>query len=269
MPDRILVLIPCYNCALQIPRVLAQFQSKISAYVETILVLDNGSTDGTRDAAIAAAQNLPGLDIRVARNRQNFNLGGSHKAAFSFALRRGYSHVMVLHGDDQAQVMDILPLLEKKLHRKYDACLGSRFSVGSKLRGYSTFRITGNRVFNTLFSWVLHRRVEDLGAGLNIFSARVMRSSRIVRYSDDLRFNIFLFMGMFEENLPVIYFPISWREDDQLSNVRMTSQAWRTLKILWQRMVSPVGFWLVDQRTVRHDEYRFDVIFPSTSQGVA
>lgn len=269
MSDRILVLIPCYNCAAQIPRVLAQFRSSISAYVETILVLDNGSTDGTREAAIGAALAMPDLDIRVALNRKNFNLGGSHKAGFGFALQHGYSHVMVLHGDDQANVMDILPALQKKLHKKYDACLGSRFSAGSRLQGYPALRIAGNRVFNTLFSWALHRRVEDLGSGLNIFSKRVMRSPRIARYSDDLRFNIFLFMGMFEEKLPVIYFPISWREDDQVSNVRLTSQAWRTFAILWESLVRPARFKMADQRQVQHAEYRFDVIFPLLAQDAA
>jgi len=269
MSDRILVFIPCYNCAAQIPRVLAQFSSRIARYVETILVLDNRSTDGTREAAIGAALAMPDLDIRVARNRDNFNLGGSHKAAFGFALRRGYSHVLVLHGDDQADVMDILPALEKQWHRKYDACLGSRFSAGSRLQGYSSLRIAGNRVFNTLFSWAMRRRVEDLGSGLNIFSARAMRSPDIERYSDDLRFNIFLFMGMFEKKLPVVYFPISWREDDQVSNVRLTSQAWRTLAILWGRLLQPAKFRLADQRSVRHAEYRFDVIFPVPTQGMA
>ena len=269
MSDRILVFVPCFNCAAQIPRVLAQFESNIASYVETILVLDNGSTDGTPEAAIGAALEMPELDIRVARNRQNFNLGGSHKAAFAFALRRGYSHVLVLHGDDQADVMDILPALQKQMHRKYDACLGSRFSAGSWLQGYSALRIAGNRVFNGLFSLVLQRQVEDLGSGLNIFSARAMRSPRLVRYADDLRFNIFLFMGMFEEKLPVVYFPISWREDDQLSNVRLTSQAWRTLAILWESLLRPAKFKTNDHREVRHAEYRFDVIFPLLAKGHA
>lgn len=262
MSDRILVFIPCYNCALQIPRVLAQFNSVAARYVETILVLDNGSKDGTREAAIAAARTMPALDIKVARNRNNVNLGGSHKAAFAYALEHGYTHVIVLHGDDQGNILDMLPVLDRGDHRRLDACLGARFARGSKLVGYSAFRIFGNRVFNTIFTLALRRRVLDLGAGLNIFGVRVMRSRYLQNYADDLRFNVYLLMGMFHDGLEAEFFPISWREDDQISNVKMTSQAVNTLRMLRDRIFSSRAFWQADHREVKHAEYKFDVLYP-------
>ena len=269
MPDRILVLIPCYNCAPQIPRVLAQFDSEAARYVETILVLDNGSKDGTREAAMAAARKLPKLDIRVAQNRNNVNLGGSHKAAFRYALENGYTHVLVLHGDDQGNVLDMLPVIQRGDHNRLDACLGARFARGSKLLGYSTFRIFGNHVFNGFFTAGLGRRVQDLGSGLNIFGTRVMRLPHLVQYADDLRFNIFLLMGMMREGLKTEFFPISWREDDQVSNVKMTSQAINTLKILRDHIFSRSRFWQTDHRTVRHAEYRFDILYPAPQKAAA
>ena len=269
MSDRILVLIPCYNCAPQIPRVLAQFKSEAAKYVETILVLDNGSKDGTREAAMKAAATMPELDIRVARNRENVNLGGSHKAAFQFALENGYTHVLVLHGDDQGNVMDMLPVLQRGDHRRLDACLGARFAKGSRLLGYSAFRIFGNRVFNTIFSVALGRPVVDLGSGLNIFGKRAMQSPKLIGYADDLRFNIFLLMGMFEEKLAVEFFPISWREDDQVSNVKMTSQAINTLRLLRDARLSPARFWSSDHRAVKHTQYRFDFLYPANAGAAA
>lgn len=260
MTDRILVLIPCYNCAPQIPRVLEQFRSEAAAYVSTILVLDNGSKDGTREAAIAAAANLSDLDIRVARNRQNVNLGGSHKAAFRFALENGYTHVLVLHGDDQGNVLDMLPVIQRGDHRRLDACLGARFAKNSRLLGYSAFRIFGNHVFNGIFTVGLGRRVQDLGSGLNIFGVRVMKLAHLNHYADDLRFNIFLLMGMMNERLNIEFFPISWREDDQVSNVKMTSQAINTLKILRDKVLMKARFWQQDHRSVPHAEYQFDII---------
>ncbi|QHI96773.1 glycosyltransferase [Xylophilus rhododendri] len=262
MPDRILVLIPCYNCAPQIPRVLAQFDSDAADFVETLLVLDNGSTDGTREAARSAAEKLPGLDIRVALNRGNLNLGGSHKAAFAFALAQGYSHVLVLHGDDQADVQDMLPLLRRGEHRRLDACLGARFAPGSRLPGYSAVRILGNRVFNALFGLLLRHRILDLGSGLNIFGARAMRLPHLAHYADDLRFNIFLLMGMLREKLDIGFFPISWRQDDQVSNVRMTSQAFNMLAILRDRIRMGERFWSADHRAQPRTEYAFDLIHP-------
>jgi dolichol-phosphate mannosyltransferase len=259
--DRILVLVPCYNCGPQIPRVLAQFESEAAAFVDTVLVLDNGSKDDTVEAAIRKARTMSGVNVMVARNRRNVNLGGSHKAAFAHAVDNGFTHVLVLHGDDQGNVLDMVPLLRDGAHHRFDACLGARFAKGSRLQGYSTFRIFGNWVFNGLFSLALRRRVLDLGSGLNLFGPKVLRIEGLQHYADDLRFNIFLLMGIMKHGMALNFFPISWREDDQVSNVKMTSQALKTLKILRDAVLDERKFRESDHREVKHAEYRFDVLW--------
>lgn len=260
MTERLLVFIPCYNCARQIGRVLAQFTPEIAARFAEILVLDNGSKDGTVEAATAALAKLPGIKASVARNRDNYNLGGSHKAAFTYAAANGYTHVVVLHGDDQGSIADLLPVLDQGLHRQHDACLGARFMKGSRLVGYSAFRIFGNRVFNLLFSIGAASRVLDLGSGLNIFGPKVIGNAQVLRYSDDLRFNVFLLLGMIDDRLSLRFFPITWREDDQISNVKMVSQAFRTLDILKQYLFSRARFRSGEHRDTVRAAYPFDVV---------
>jgi glycosyltransferase involved in cell wall biosynthesis len=258
--DRILVVIPCYGCAPQIGRVLAQFDAATSRYFAEILVLDNGSRDGTIEAATAALPRARVGRVTVARNRENYNLGGSHKAAFAYAASGGFSHVVVLHGDDQGDIRDLLPLLAAGKHRQYDACLGARFMRGSRLIGYSRFRIFGNHVFNALFALGAGATVLDLGSGLNIFARGLFDDPTQVRNADDLRFNVYLLLRALDQRRRLLFFPISWREDDQISNVRMFSQAWRTLGILGRFLLDRPGFRAADHRARRHREYRFDVI---------
>ena len=199
--DRILVFIPAYNCAPQIGRVLAQFDAVPAGRFAEILVLDNGSKDGTQQAALAAAQSVRACPVTVARNRANYNLGGSHKSAFAYAAAQGCTHVVVLHGDDQGHIGDLLPVLDRGDHRGNDACLGARFMRGSRLQGYSKFRIFGNHVFNGLFTVAARRRITDLGSGLNIFSRSIFADPGISRYADDLRFNVYLLLGMTDRGL--------------------------------------------------------------------
>jgi glycosyltransferase involved in cell wall biosynthesis len=258
--DRILVVIPCYGCAPQIGRVLAQFDAATSRYFAEILVLDNGSRDGTIEAATAALPRAHVGRVTVARNRENYNLGGSHKAAFAYAASAGFSHVVVLHGDDQGDIRDILPLLAAGKHREHDACLGARFMRDSRLIGYSRFRIFGNRVFNALFRLGAGAPVLDLGSGLNIFSRRLFDDPAHIRNADDLRFNVYLLLRAIDQRQRLLFFPISWREDDQISNVRMFSQAWKTLGILGRFLFDRAGFRATDHRTRRHEEYRFEII---------
>lgn len=261
LSDRILVFIPCYNCAIQIPRVLAQFNENVSSHFSEILLLDNGSRDKTLESAIDAAGHVKGVGITIGKNHVNYNLGGSHKAAFQYAARNGFSHVAVLHGDDQGNILDLLPVLQAGKHQLHDACLGARFMPGSKLLGYSAFRILGNRIFNVIFTSGTRESIKDLGSGLNIFGQSVIQDKRIINYADDLRFNIYLLLGMLDKKLSIEYFPISWREDDQVSNVKMTSQALQTLQLLWQSLIEKRQFWLNDHRAIRHQAYEFDVVY--------
>jgi glycosyltransferase involved in cell wall biosynthesis len=104
MTDRILVFIPCYNCERQIGRVLEQFRDVPPRTFEEILVLDNQSRDGTIRVATEGLSAINGCRAIVARNRENYNLGGSHKATFAYARTQGFTHVIVLHGDDQGRI---------------------------------------------------------------------------------------------------------------------------------------------------------------------
>lgn len=257
--DRILVFIPCYNCELQIGRVLAQFTEEISERFEEVLVLDNGSKDRTLEMAIASAGTAHVNKVTIGRNLENYNLGGSHKTAFAYAEASGYTHVVVLHGDDQGDIRDIIPVIDQGWHRTFDACLGSRFMHKSKLIGYSNFRVFGNHVFNLLFSIGSFSRVADLGSGLNIFARSIFNDQAVLRYSDDLRFNIYLLLSAIDQKRNLKFFPISWREVDQVSNVKMTSQALKTLSILWDYIFRRVRFRSNDHRAVAYTNYDFDV----------
>ena len=267
--DRILVFIPAYNCAPQIGRVLAQFDAVPAGRFAEILVLDNGSKDGTQQAALAAAQSVRACPVTVARNRANYNLGGSHKSAFAYAAAQGCTHVVVLHGDDQGHIGDLLPVLDRGDHRGNDACLGARFMRGSRLQGYSKFRIFGNHVFNGLFTVAARRRITDLGSGLNIFSRSIFADPGISQYADDLRFNVYLLLGMTDRGLRFTFFPISWREDDQVSNVKIVSQSLKTLQILAEYALKRSSFRDNDHRAVAHESYGFDVVGQHTPEHVA
>ena len=155
LQPKILAFIPAYNCALQIPRVLAQFNERILAYVHEIIVVNNRSTDDTEAAALAYAEKHPKVPIKIFRNRENYGLGGSHKVAFHYAVAHGFDYVIVLHGDDQGHIENILPYLESGAYRSYDCFLGARFMKGAQLDGYSRFRTFGNCVYNLLFSAVI------------------------------------------------------------------------------------------------------------------
>lgn len=230
--DKILVFIPAYNCENQIVRVLEQFDENVLKYVSKIIVVNNRSTDNTEMVVAAFMKQHPGLPLSLLRNKENYGLGGSHKVAFSHAIDNGFDYCVVLHGDDQGSIKDFLPVFEKKYYRKHDCILGARFMPGSKLKGYSKFRTFGNVVYDFLFAAVVRRKVYDLGSGLNMYKVDMLKDRFYEKFPDNLMFNYCMILASEYYGHDIMFYPVSWREDDQVSNVKMLNQAVRVLKML-------------------------------------
>ncbi len=230
--DKILVFIPAYNCEKQIIRVLSQFEGEILKYISDVIVINNRSTDNTEMVVAAYIKQHPELPISLLRNKENYGLGGSHKVAFEYAVNNGYDHVIVLHGDDQGRISDFLPVLRNGYYKKHDCILGARFMPGSKLSGYSLFRTVGNVVYDFLFAFVIGRKVYDLGSGLNMYSTKMLKDGFYSKFPDNLMFNYCMILASEYYGHDIKFYPVSWREDDQVSNVKLTSQAVKVLKML-------------------------------------
>jgi dolichol-phosphate mannosyltransferase len=101
---KVLIAIPAYNCEKQITRVLDEIDEKLLDRVEEIAVIDNGSPDNTVQKVLDYKKTgRLGKKLHVYRNVDNYNLGGTHKVAFLRAASLGLTHVVILHGDNQAK----------------------------------------------------------------------------------------------------------------------------------------------------------------------
>lgn len=238
---KILVAIPAYNCAKQIPRVLAGFNKKLLDRVEKVIVIDNGSTDGMADEAKKAIKRLGTTKIEVWRNKDNYNLGGTHKVAFLAGEKMGVDYVAILHGDDQAKTSELNNLIDvAEQQPDLGAILGCRFMKGSVVTGYSWQRIWGNRAINVAYSIVAMRPSKDLGSGLNLFKLSDLADHHYLGFGDTITFNIDLLLDYFKKKTVLTFVPISWREEDQVSNARNFNVGKTAIKKLMQWRFSEV-----------------------------
>lgn len=230
---RILVFIPAYRCEAQITRVIDQFDARVQSWINTIMLVDNRSPDQTLEVAIERGKaKLTDCHFIAWRNDDNYGLGGSHKAALRYAVEQSFDYIVVLHGDDQADIRDLIPQLESGAHSNVDCLLGARFMRGSRLKGYSWFRTFGNYAYNALFSLVAMRSIRDLGSGLNVYRLSALRDFYYKHFPDDLTFNYVMLLASYHRKQTVSFFPISWREEDQVSNVKLFRQAFKVLGLL-------------------------------------
>jgi glycosyltransferase involved in cell wall biosynthesis len=260
MKEKILLFIPGYNCEKQIVRVLGQLDDEMMQYIDQVIVVNNQSTDSTEAVVLDFIVYHSNLPIALLRNNENYGLGGSHKVAFRYAKEHGFDHVIVLHGDDQGDIHDLKVVLKKKTYLKYDCCLGARFMNGSKLQGYSKFRTFGNLVYDMLFSIVVRKRVFDLGSGLNMYQTSMLKNEFYEKFPDNLMFNYCMIMASDIYKHNIAFFPISWREDDQVSNVKMMNQAVKVLKMLGSYWMNKEQFIKSDMRDKQIEEYNATII---------
>jgi len=253
---RILVFIPMYNCAAQIVRVLEQLQDpQVAAKIDGVLCVDNRSTDDTAAVAQAGLENLSVGEKILLRNDDNYGLGGSHKVAIETARARGYTHLIVLHGDDQGAIKDILPHLTPEALENLDFLMGARFMSGASLQGYSTLRTLANKLFNLLFSGLSGQRLYDLGSGLNMFSLAAFEQPFHRAFADDLTFNYYLILGIVHHKFRLRFFPLSWREDDQVSNAKLSKMGVQLLRIVAQFAWNNSAFLTKDHRDTPRETY--------------
>lgn len=257
--DKILLFIPAYNCEKQIVRVLDQLSPVMLAYISRVLVVNNRSTDGTQQAVIDYKIAHPYLPITLLKNKENYGLGGSHKVAFKYAMENNYDYVIVLHGDDQGRLSDFQPVLTERYYRKHDCILGARFMLGSKLEGYSAFRTFGNIIYDFLFAFVVRKKIYDLGSGLNMYSVKMLRSRFYEKFPDNLMFNYCMILASQYYGHDIRFYPISWREEDQVSNVKMMNQAVTVLNMLKDYYLDPVVI-TNDYRENIVEAYEADII---------
>lgn len=219
--DKILIAIPAYNCAPQISRVLAGIDKRLQDRVAEIAVIDNGSTDSTIEEALAFRDTCEYKDkLHIYRNNENYNLGGTHKVAFEKARREKFTHVVILHGDNQAKSSEVNDLLDFAENNPQQTVLGSRFNKKSRLNGYSRGRILGNKVLNVLYSTLTLRHLEDLGSGINLFSLNDLKRDTYLTFADRLTFNYELILDLVKRRVNFSFLPITWSEEDQVSNAR-------------------------------------------------
>jgi glycosyltransferase involved in cell wall biosynthesis len=232
---KILVAIPCYNCEIQIKRLLEKLDSISLTNISDVLFIDNHSTDNTSSiigSALKKGQTL-------IRHKENYGLGGTFKTIITYAHQRDYDYIILLHGDDQASEKDLMRMLQLTKDQNYDCIFGARFMADSKLHRYSKIREYGNRFINWIFSIALRQKIYDIGSGLNSYRVNSLPMKEIHQYPNHLAFDVNLLLHFTDKNKKhrFLFAPIEWFEEDQKSNANNIDVGIKVLLMLTKHLI--------------------------------
>lgn len=157
---RTLALIPCLNEGVTI----ASLVLKTKHYVDTVLVIDDGSTD---DTAIIARE----AGAVVISHKTNMGKGAALKTGFQYAMSHRFDYVVTLDGDGQHNPVEIPNVLGSILNNGHDISLGIRAGERTEMPGW---RKIGKRVLDYSTSLGNGGFVTDSQCGFRAFNHNAM-----------------------------------------------------------------------------------------------
>ena len=165
---RVSFIVPAYNEASTIVAVLDRVAAlELDAQ---IVVVDDGSTDGTGDAAEDWAR---GRDGTVVLRQPNRGKG----AAIRAAIPRLDGEITVIQDADlEYDPADVPALIEPIERGVADVVFGSRLSGGRPQRAYMFWHLVGNRVLSLLTNVLYNTTISDIETGYKALRTDVLRS---------------------------------------------------------------------------------------------
>ena len=233
-----LVLIPSFNTG---PRLLATVKEVIGFWQPVLVVID-GSTDGSERAVLELAKSEPGL--RVIVQPRNGGKGAAVLVGVEVAQREGFTHALVMDADGQHPA-----------DRVADFMRASQSAPAALVLGRPVFgpeaplvRLKGRQISVNLVRWeILGRGIDDPLFGFRVYPlaqlVRVLRSTRGARRYD---FDPEVAVRMFWGGTPTLNLPASCRylsrAEGGVSHFRYVRD---NLRMIWlhTRLITELVLW--------------------------
>lgn len=165
------VVIPCYQERDRLGGVLRA----IPGCVDHIVVVDDGSTDGTVDIARAHAS----ADTRmvILSHDRNRGPGAAVSTGYGWALRKQVELVAVIDGDGQADPLILERLLDPVAGGAADYAKGDRLSYPGGERSIPALRLAGNLILSALTRLLSgYRDLRDSQNGYTVIGIKALRT---------------------------------------------------------------------------------------------
>jgi len=176
-----IVIIPTYNEKENISRIIQAVINLNNGF--HILVIDDGSPDGTADIVKSLQKNYPSELFLIERSGK-LGLGTAYIMGFKWALEKGYYYIFEMDADFSHNPADLNRLYNACHKQGADVAIGSRYVKGGGTVNWPPNRIMlskGGSLYTRMITWM---PVKDTTAGFLCYKREVLESIDL----DEIRF---------------------------------------------------------------------------------
>ncbi len=166
----VVIVMPTYNEADNLAWIVGRIRAAVPSV--DVLVVDDGSPDGTGDLADALAARDP--QVAVVHRTQKAGLGAAYRHGFSVALERGYDVIGEMDADGSHQPEQLARLLDALVDA--DLVIGSRWVPGGSVVNWPLARKALSVGGNLYARVALGIPVRDVTAGYRLFRRRTLEA---------------------------------------------------------------------------------------------
>lgn len=197
---QIAVLIPCYNEAPTIEKVVRDFLRVLPQ--ATVYVFDNNSTDGTADIAAAIGDGRV-----VVRHERRQGKGCVVRRMFRTIDADCY---LMVDGDDTYPAEAAPALCRAVLEEGCDMVIGDRLSSTYFTENKRPFHNLGNRLVRGMVNFIFHGKIRDIMTGYRAFSYDFVKSLPVL--SDGFEVETEMTIHALDRKMTVAEMPVSYRD---------------------------------------------------------
>ena len=220
------IIIPVYNEEVALPQCVATLTAFAKAELANtnwkIVVVDNGSTDSTREVAEKLSEENGRVSLLHLKQK-------GRGRALHRAWLESQADVMCYMDVDLSTRLDALPALIGSIEDGFDVCIGTRLGKGAKVEKRSFKREFISRSYNRLIKLMFRTRFSDAQCGFKAISQKA--SNELVPLVRDRGwfFDSELLIVAEKNGYRVREVPVHW-VDDPDTRVRVVSTAWEDIK---------------------------------------
>ena len=240
MPERALVIVPTYNERENVERLVATVLVQDPRL--DILVVDDGSPDGTGDIADNIAMREP--RVHVLHRASKLGLGTAYLAGFAWALERDYAYIFEMDADfshDPAHLPQFLAAIEHA-----DLVLGSRYRNNRvTVVNWPVTRLLLSFFANIYARVITGHQLYDATGGFKCFRRKVLEAIdlKAVR-SNGYAFQIEMSFRAWKRGFRIIEIPIVFvdrTEGQSKMSKRIVREAiWMVWRLRWWAMTGRI-----------------------------